>query len=45
MGYQKIVAPDQGEKITVNDDLSLNVPDQLTCRSSRVTALAWILRR
>ena len=28
MGYQKIVIPDQGEKITVNDDLSLNVPDQ-----------------
>ena len=28
MGYQKIVVPDQGEKITVNDDLSLNVPDQ-----------------
>jgi len=28
MGYQKIVVPEQGEKITVNDDLSLNVPDQ-----------------
>jgi len=28
MGYQKIVVPDQGEKITVNDDLSLDVPDQ-----------------
>jgi len=28
MGYQKIVVPDQGEKITVNEDLSLNVPDQ-----------------
>ena len=28
MDYQKIVVPDQGEKITVNDDLSLNVPDQ-----------------
>ena len=28
MRYQKIVIPDQGEKITVNDDLSLNVPDQ-----------------
>jgi isocitrate dehydrogenase len=28
MGYQKIVVPDQGEKITVNDDLSLNVPDE-----------------
>jgi isocitrate dehydrogenase len=28
MGYQKIVVPDQGEKITVNDDLSLNVPDK-----------------
>jgi isocitrate dehydrogenase len=28
MGYEKIVLPDQGEKITVNEDLSLNVPDQ-----------------
>jgi len=28
MGYQKIVVPDQGEKIAVNEDLSLNVPDQ-----------------
>ncbi|HFD81393.1 MAG TPA: NADP-dependent isocitrate dehydrogenase [Gammaproteobacteria bacterium] len=28
MGYQKIVVPDQGEKITVNDDASLNVPDE-----------------
>ncbi|HHJ15541.1 MAG TPA: NADP-dependent isocitrate dehydrogenase [Gammaproteobacteria bacterium] len=28
MGYQNIVVPDQGEKITVNDNLSLNVPDQ-----------------
>ena len=28
MGYQNIVVPDQGGKITVNDDLSLNVPDQ-----------------
>ncbi len=28
MEYQKIVVPDQGKKITVNDDLSLNVPDQ-----------------
>ncbi len=28
MGYQKIVVPDQGEKISVNDDASLNVPDQ-----------------
>ncbi len=28
MGYQKISVPGQGEKITVNDDLSLNVPDQ-----------------
>jgi len=28
MEYQKIVVPDQGEKITVNEDLSLNVPDQ-----------------
>jgi isocitrate dehydrogenase len=28
MGYQKIVVPDRGEKISVNDDLSLNVPDQ-----------------
>ncbi len=28
MGYQKIVVPDQGEKITVNEDLSLNVPAQ-----------------
>ncbi len=28
MEYQKIVVPDQGEKITVNGDLSLNVPDQ-----------------
>jgi len=26
MAYQKIVVPDQGEKITLNDDLSLNVP-------------------
>jgi isocitrate dehydrogenase len=28
MGYQKIAVPQQGEKITVNDDLSLNVPDR-----------------
>jgi isocitrate dehydrogenase len=28
MGYQKIIVPDQGEKITVNDDLSLHVPHQ-----------------
>lgn len=28
MGYQKIVVPDVGEKIIVNDDLSLSVPDQ-----------------
>ncbi len=28
MGYQNIGVPDQGGKITVNDDLSLNVPDQ-----------------
>jgi len=28
MEYQKIVVPEQGEKITVNSDLSLNVPDQ-----------------
>ena len=28
MGYQNITVPDQGEKITVNADLSLNVPDQ-----------------
>jgi isocitrate dehydrogenase len=28
MGYQKIVVPDQGQKLTVNEDLSLNVPDQ-----------------
>ena len=28
MGYQKIALPDKGEKITVNEDLSLNVPDQ-----------------
>ena len=28
MNYQKIVVPEQGEKITVNADLSLNVADQ-----------------
>jgi isocitrate dehydrogenase len=28
MGYQNITLPEQGEKITVSDDLSLNVPDQ-----------------
>lgn len=28
MGYQHIKVPAQGEKITVNDDLSLTVPDQ-----------------
>ena len=28
MGYQKISVPDQGEKITVNADHSLDVPDQ-----------------
>jgi len=28
MGYQSITVPEQGEKITVNADLSLNVPDQ-----------------
>lgn len=28
MAYQKISVPGAGEKITVNDDLSLNVPDQ-----------------
>ena len=27
MGYEKIVVPNQGEKITVNADLSLNVPN------------------
>ncbi len=27
MGYQKIVVPDDGDKITVNADLSLNVPN------------------
>lgn len=27
MSYQHIKVPDQGEKITVNEDLSLNVPD------------------
>ncbi len=28
MGYQSITVPEQGEKITVNADLSLTVPDQ-----------------
>ncbi|MEA2079441.1 MAG: isocitrate/isopropylmalate family dehydrogenase, partial [Pseudomonadota bacterium] len=28
MGYQNIIVPDQGDKITVNEALSLNVPDQ-----------------
>jgi len=28
MGYQHIKVPDTGEKITVNSDFSLNVPDQ-----------------
>ncbi len=28
MGYQHIKVPSEGEKITVNDDLSLNVPDR-----------------
>ena len=28
MGYQNIKVPEQGQKITVNDDLSLNVPNQ-----------------
>ncbi len=28
MSYDKIEIPSQGEKITVNDDFSLNVPDQ-----------------
>ena len=28
MAYQHITIPDQGKKITVNSDLSLNVPDQ-----------------
>ncbi len=28
MGYQKIKVPSNGDKITVNEDLSLNVPDQ-----------------
>ena len=27
MGYQKIKVPASGDKITVNADLSLNVPD------------------
>ena len=27
MGYQKIVVPADGDKITVNADLSLNVPN------------------
>ena len=27
MEYQKIVVPEQGEKVTVNEDLSLNVPN------------------
>lgn len=28
MAYQHIQIPDDGEKVTVNDDLTLNVPDQ-----------------
>lgn len=28
MGYQKIIVPVDGSKITVNADLSLNVPNQ-----------------
>ncbi|HUH38293.1 MAG TPA: NADP-dependent isocitrate dehydrogenase, partial [Spongiibacteraceae bacterium] len=28
MGYQHIKVPAQGEKITINSDFSLNVPDQ-----------------
>ena len=28
MGYQHIQIPQSGEKITVNADLSINVPDQ-----------------
>jgi len=28
MGYQKIAVPADGSKITVNADLSLNVPNQ-----------------
>ena len=27
MGYQKITVPVDGDKITVNEDLSLNVPN------------------
>ena len=28
MGYQHIQVPSEGEKVTVNDDLSLNVPNK-----------------
>ena len=40
MGYQKIVVPADGDKITVKADLSLNVPNHpLLFLSLRVTVL------
>ena len=39
MGYQKIVVPADGDKITVKADLSLNVPNHPIIPSLRVTVL------
>jgi isocitrate dehydrogenase len=40
MGYKKIQVPAVGDKITVNADHSLNVPDNPIIPSSKATALA-----
>jgi len=42
---QKFEVPQQGSKITVNADFSLNVPDNPIIPSSKATALAWTSRR
>ena len=41
----KIVVPAHGQKITVNADNSLNVPDQPIIPFIEGDALAWILPR
>jgi isocitrate dehydrogenase len=44
MGYQHIKVPTAGEKITVNADLSLNVPDQLFLLSKVMASGSTLLR-
>ncbi len=43
--YQHIKVPASGQKITVNPDFSLNVPDQPIIRTSKATAPGWISPR